>query len=230
MNTRKIIIITSILLIMIVLYLIPAIRNSISRSIVNNSAGLRNLIYKQPESVTSSEELLLLRAQTEILTQENRRLEQELGLRPLDLEQAPVRLMTERSKIYSTTYVDTTGININTGSYIYANQNVVAGNIDSVEGNIAKVIFLGNKEKFLAEIVKSGEIIELSGNGIGYYKGSVPKTDTLQVGDTIALKGYPKSIVGTITSIENDDTSVSTIWVRSPINLLKIDIFYVNKN
>lgn len=210
-------------------FFVSNFRMFVISSITSFTSISRAILFKV-DSLSSQEEMESLKDQIAVLVQENRYLENQLGLRPIEKVRVPVRLLVEKSLVYNTVYIDVGAAHVLVGSYIYAQNNVVVGTVQEVSGNKAKVSFLGSNEKFLAEIVSTGEIIELTGNGIGYYKGNVPKSTNITVGDTIAMKGYPQSIVGTITSLEEDGTSVSVIWVRSPINLSKSKIFYVDQN
>lgn len=210
-------------------FFLPNFRMYINNNLANIAGSFRSVLFKN-NTVIAQEEVGALQAQVATLVQENRYLENELGLRSTEQKRVPIRLLVEKSLVYNTTSVDVSEVQVSAGLYVYAQNNVVAGTIQEISGNKAKISFLGSNEKFLAEIVSTGEIIELTGNGIGYYTGSVPKSTTLTIGDTIALKGYPQSIVGTITSVEDDGTSVSKVWVRSPINLSKSKIFYVDQN
>lgn len=210
-------------------FFVPSFRTAVTQHILRFTGSSR-FILGNTNTVSTQEEVSALKAQIAALVQENRYLETELGLRSVEQTRLPVRLLVERSILYRTAYLDVRGTSVAAGSYVYAQNNVVAGTIESVEAGTAKISFLGSGEKFLAEIVSTGEIIELTGNGIGYYTGTIPKSTSMSTGETIKLKGYPQSIVGTVSSIEDDSTSVSTIWVRSPINLNKTKIFYVDQN
>lgn len=209
---------------------IPAVRNLLNSAALPILSLTRSLITKPSSSISLSEENSVLKSQLTTLIQENHRLETELGLRSLDDKKVPVRLLVAGSHIYGSAFLDVKGVSVQNGDYVYAQGNVVAGNLELVDNNQGRINFLGSHDRFLAEIVSTGEILELSGNGIGYYQGNIPHSDSIAVGETIALKGYPQSIVGTITAVEDNGTSISTIWVRSPVNLFNKSIFYVNQN
>lgn len=213
-----------------VMLFIPAVRNFLNSVALPILSTTRSLTANPSSSSSLSEENSVLKSQLTTLIQENHRLETELGLRPVDDKKIPVRLLVAGSQMYGSAFLDVKGVSVQNGDYVYTQGNVVAGNLEMTDNNQGRINFLGSHDRFLAEIVSTGEILELSGNGIGYYQGNIPHSDSIAVGETIVLKGYPQSIVGTITAVEDNGTSVSTVWVRSPVNLFNKSIFYVNQN
>jgi cell shape-determining protein MreC len=220
--------IISLTLLIFALFIIPSTRARLINNSVTLISGVRNFVYGAPFENASPETLSLLQSQVQMLEQENKRLEAELGFRDLENPQIPVRVLSEHSQIYKTTFVQLAGTPAQVGSFVYARGGVVVGTIAEISNNIGKVDFLGNKDKFIAEVASTGELLELSGSGLGYYTGSIPKSSSVISGSLITLKGYPKSIVGTVSSLEDSGTSLYTVWVRAPLNIAKVDIFYVN--
>jgi cell shape-determining protein MreC len=232
---RKIKLMIFVLLILIVagLYLYKPAKEKVIFLSINSFSFINNIFNKVDnaqdiESIKS--ENIFLQDQIKTLTKENQKISSELGLRVEgESRKVPLQLLSSRSSLYNSIYVKSDkSLNLYSGMYVYGADNLVIGLIDEVYEKYSKVSFLGQKAKFSAELLNSGEIIELSTSGVGLYYGKLPKSVSLENGETVVMRGYPKAMVGNITQIEEDNTSLNTVWVRSPINILKRDIYYVS--
>lgn len=203
--------------------------NKVRNYIVYSLDSVKILLPFVGSNVNSpQEDIQSLKDSLLVVSEQNRRLEKELGFVDLEKRQIPVKLLAAKSRVYGNAFLNVEGLNVYPGDFVYARGGVLAGTVSSVEEGVARLDFLGSKDKFIAEILSTGELIELNGSGIGYYKGQLPKTSNIQSGEIIVMKGFPKAIVGIVGSVEDSETSLYSVWVRSSINLSKLEIFYVD--
>jgi hypothetical protein len=231
---KKSTILTIAMLVMLgVILAVPNLRSIFRATTLTTGSYISQILPFNKLSISERQQLVeennLLQSQSQVLSVENKRLENELGLLATDTVRVPVRLAGGASRVYGSTYIlDDKRVSMYEGKYVYARGDVLVGSLGPSEGNFLKLNFLGIGQAFIAEVLSTGEIVELTSSGIGFYKGTLPKSSQVAVGETIVMKGFPKAIVGTVSSVETDSSSLTTMWVRAPINLLKTEIFYVD--
>lgn len=223
----------AILVILGVVLSVPKLRSGFKTITLGTGSYIAQLLpfnkMSLPEKQQLIEENALLQSQSQLLSVENKRLENELSLLATDTVRIPIRLAGGASRVYGSTYIlDDKRVSMYEGKYVYARGDVLVGSLGASEGNFLKLNFLGSGQAFIAEVLSTGEIVELTSSGVGFYKGTLPKSSQVAVGETIVMKGFPKAIVGTVSSVETDSSSLTTMWVRAPINILKTEIFYVD--
>jgi cell shape-determining protein MreC len=159
---------------------------------------------------------------------ENEKLRTELGLRASSsASYISLELLGDRSNLYGTWYVRKPENKLlYSGQYILGRDNVAVGSVVKDLGGTAEVTYLAHSDKLIIEILERNELIEVEGSGVGMYHGQIPKSSEITIGDTAVLRGYNKSVVGIVSKVDENDTSLKTIWIRAPYNLSKLDIFY----
>ncbi len=211
------------------LFFIMYFTNKNFANYINSKILNTNIFFSKNNNVTNLNTESLL-AENAILKSEVKKLEEALFLKSENEGKEPTRLLGQISKIYDTFYIQKVqGVNFYEGKYVYGTNNVVFGVVDKVLEDTVKVSFLGRNEKFIAEIVEKNEFIEISPSGLGMYVGRIPKSSEIEVGMSVATKGYPKGVIGTISKVETDDTSINTVWIRAPYNPFNLESFYVSK-
>lgn len=218
--------------IVLVAFLNNGIRLSIINSYLNFSEKISNIFGIDKKDTISNEEYLsrleILESQNKILESENKRLQDEQNFKQTTTYSEPLKLLGEISKIYGAMHISKPkSIQVYEGKYIYGPDGVVIGSIMAVNSENLKVGLFGQLEPFIAQVVEKDESIQLVSSGLGLYRGEVPKSSELSIGMTVQTRGYPKAALGTISQIDENQTSVNTVWVRAPYDFSKLDIFYV---
>jgi cell shape-determining protein MreC len=233
-NNKKIFILFTIMFILVLaLFIYKPARTFIVYKFISTTNIVRS-VYDKSVNINQIEKIesekVFLQSQVSLLRDENKKLLNELGIRAENEDsKKPLLVLSSKSTLYGNLYMkNDKSLNLYEGMYVYGSSNLVVGTISNIYDKYIQVNFLGQKEKFTAEIIDSGELIELTSSGLGLYTGSLPKSSKLETGQTVAMKGYPKAIVGNISQIEEDNTSVNIIWIRSPLNISKMDILYVD--
>jgi cell shape-determining protein MreC len=188
-----------------------------------------NLSKNQEINLSLQESVNLLTVQINSLKEENKRLENELSLNNDDTSKIPLRSIAKNSSLYGNFYLEKPeNINFYIGMYVYGRDNIIIGTIEEIFENSVRVSFLAQQQKLITEIIERNEILEIESSGVGMYKGLIPKSSEIQIGDTATLKSSMQSIIGNVVAIDEDNTSIKTIWIRAPYNISKNYIFYVS--
>lgn len=179
-------------------------------------------------SSSEREEFESLKIENKILQDENSKILEEFSIVDTEDTKYPVFMLLGESSLYGTFYVtlpkDRTPYK---GMNIFANGNIVVGQVEEILPSALKIAKLGQNSSFIANSLENEESIELQSLGSGLYFGTVSGGSNISLGDSIVMKGYPKAIVGTVVEIEKGDTSLSNIFVRTPYNTNNKEIFYV---
>lgn len=187
---------------------------------------------KQNQTLILSEREELQNLQTEniALKQQIKNLKEAFSDGDYEEKHFPVFMLTTGSDFYGDFYVSIPKENTPyLGMNILSTGNVLVGTVSEILPNSLKVNRLGQTKTFIATNSDGSETVELGSLSSGLYVGTVPGGSKLAVGDQIALKGYPKVIVGTVVEIQKNDTSLANIFVRAPYNINDKEIFYVLK-
>ena len=182
-------------------------------------------------SINEREELENLRVENETLKNNLKDLKEEINLIEDGLEPTYVKMLgvsAGAGDFYGSFYVtypkDKT---VYKGMNIYTSSNVLVGTVEEVLKNSLFITRLGQNKSFLAESDEVKERLELSSLSNGLYVGSVAGGTKISVGDQVVLKGYPKAVVGSVSEIQKNEGTLSTVFVRAPYNIYQKQIFYV---
>lgn len=179
-------------------------------------------------SLSEKEELESLRVENKILKDENKKLNDEFLVSDVDEQKSVVQMLLSESQLYGDFFVNIPQKKTPyVGMSILSSGNIVVGQVEEILSNSLKIRRMGTGKTFIGNSLESEESIELSSLGVGFYIGKVSGGSKMAVGDTIVLKGYPKVIVGTVVDIEENDTPLNNIFVRTPYNLNNKEVFYV---
>jgi cell division protein FtsB len=215
-------------LLVIVIVLIFVFRNKFISSYIY--LDQRYFQKSQPIDInqTEREELGRLRTENKVLKDENEKLKQEYFGDATSSQRTLVHMLLGESTLYGNFFVNlpknkTPYIGMN----IFSDGDVVVGQVSEILPTSLKVDKLGQNKTFIANSLENEESIELGSLGSGLYVGTVPGGSKISLGDTIVLKGYPKAVVGTVVEIGKGDSSLSSVYVRTPYNINNKEIFYV---
>jgi len=194
--------------------------------------GVKNKFFSsQVETsltVSEREELNTLRVENKVLKDENTKVREEFSIGIIDESPSSIYLLLEQSSLYGDFYVTLPkNKTIYKGMNIFSSGNVVVGQVVEILPNALKIERLGQNKSFIATSMEGEEFIEFRSLSSGLYAGTVGGGSNVSLGDTIVLKGYPKAIVGTVVEIAKGDNSLSIVYVRTPYNIQKKQMFYV---
>ncbi len=177
---------------------------------------------------TEKEELGRLRVENKLLKDEIKKVREGFFVGDINESKSIVYMLLGESSLYGDFY---TSMPKNKTPYVGMNilseGNIVIAQVTEILQNSLKVKRLGQGKSFIAISLESEESFELKSSGIGLYSGTVSGGSKISLGDTIVLKGYPKTVVGTVVEIEKSATALSNIFVRTPYNIANKEIFYV---
>jgi hypothetical protein len=174
------------------------------------------------------EELSYLRVQNQLQREELQLVREEFSMNYPEENVSPVYLLLARSTIYGDFYVtlpkDKTAYK---DMNIFSTGNIVVGQVAEVLSNSLRIEPLGQDKSFIGTSLEGDESVELKSQSLGLYTGNISGGSKIALGDSIVLKGYPKAIVGVVVEISEDQSALSTIYVRTPYSLQTKEIFYV---
>jgi len=174
------------------------------------------------------EELSYLRVQNQLQREELQMVREEFSINYPEENVSPVYLLLARSTIYGDFYVtlpkDKTAYK---DMNIFSTGNIVVGQVVEVLDNSLRIEPLGQDKSFIGTSLEGDESVELKSQSLGLYTGNISGGSKIALGDSIVLKGYPKAIVGVVVEITEDQSALSTIYVRTPYSLQTKEIFYV---
>jgi hypothetical protein len=187
------------------------------------------------ENLSTNENIVNLQNQIKILQEENKNLNITLQNGSNTKKEVALNLIGSKSSIYGNFWteinenISKTELkkNIEVGTFVFGQENVLVGKISEIRNNNVKVTFLGSDEAFLAEILESKENIELKGSGVGLYFAYISKNANINLGDLVIKKGNEKAIIGNIVDINEEENSLKKIWIRTPYNIKNLEKFYV---
>lgn len=179
-------------------------------------------------TLTEREELLILRTENVVLKDEISQIRQEFQITDFEEVKSPVYLLIGENTFYGNFFIS---IPKNKTPYkgmnIFSSGNIVIGQVEEIYPNTLKASKLGQNKAFIATSLENDESVEFRSLGSGLYIGTVSGGSKVSLGDTIVLKGFPKAIVGAVVEIEKKESSLMYIYVRTPYNISKKEIFYV---
>jgi cell shape-determining protein MreC len=165
----------------------------------------------------------------EIAKSENSELARRLELREPNYLSAAILLSPPRTP-YDVLIIDR-------GEYdgVVPEQKVLLGNrvalgaIESVRPNQSTVkLFSTPGKKTEAIVERTGEIVELEGQGGGNFKLEVPLGFDIKDGDLILLQGLPRRLLASVAQVKSDETSsFLTVFLQLPARLLGNSPIYV---
>jgi cell shape-determining protein MreC len=230
-NRKKIPKILSILLILILVFLLFFFRGFFLKSF-----SFLNLHKFKNENINQTEQIQILQNEIKILKEENK------NLQTLNTESSTntknlltIEILGAKSTLYGTFWAEAktdiqniaSSTNISIGDFVYGENNILVGRIKEIQGKLIKVSLLGSEENFIAETLESKETLEIKASGVGLYVGQISKNSSISTGDLVLIKGKENAIVGNIVDIEENETSLKNIWIRTPYDISKSKIFYV---
>lgn len=179
-------------------------------------------------TVDEREELEELRLENKILKDENFKVREEFSVGLIDEVKVPVYLLLGESTLYGDFYTSfPNGKTPYKGMNVFANGNIVVGQVEDILDTSLRVSRLGQTKTFIASSLENEETLELQSLGSGLYIGKVSGGSKILNGDTIVMKGYPKAIVGSVVEITKTNSSLSNVFVRTPYNINHKEMFYV---
>ncbi len=184
----------------------------------------------QEISQTEKDELSSLRLKNNVLEIENRKLHETFLADNSVIKPSFVKFLLGPSTLYGDFYVSLPDSKtVYVGMNLYTSNNIVVAQVDNIFPNSLRATYLGQNKSFIATAQESGESLELRSLGSGLYFAKTPSTNSVNVGEPVVLKGFPKAIVGEVVEIKKGEDSISNVFVRSPQDLSKVEIFYVSQ-
>ena len=182
---------------------------------LNNVIKLFKFTNEQKDLPTN-ENIISLQNQIKILQEENKNLNIAMQNGSNTKKVAELNLIGSKSSLYGNFWTEINGNtdktelekNIEVGTFVFGDENVLIGRISEIKNNNLKVSFLGSDEAFLAEILESKENIELKGSGIGLYFAYISKSANINLGDLVIKKGNEKAIIGNVVDINEEENSL----------------------
>ncbi len=221
MKTKNIILIVLILIFFFssVFFRIKIINFVLNRFTTNSNLEL---------SLTEREELKLLKQKNKILEVDNKNLQNNLGILNDEPKPSFVKSLIFHSNFYGDFYTtlpkDKTPYK---GMNVFANGDVVVGQIIEVLDNSLKVGNLAVGSGVIVEDLETNEFLEIHALGNGLYSASLSGGSKIAVGSQIVMKGFPRAIVGEVTEVNKTGSSLTNILIQAPYNILTKDIYYV---
>lgn len=114
--------------------------------------------------------------------------------------------------------------NVKNGNKVYANCNVLLGEIVEINGVFAKVkLYSSYGEKFDVLIGKNDIEATATGRGGGAFEVVLPKDSRVQLGDSVLAPDLNVSVFGIVKNISIDPArSFSTILFSQPLNIYEL--------
>ncbi len=179
-------------------------------------------------SIGERDELNLLRQKNKVLEKDNKNLQSNLGIVSQNQNMSVVKLLLMHSDFYGDFYTSLPKEKTPyKGMNIYANGNIVVGQVKEILDTSLKVGNLAVGIGVIAQDIETGEFMEIHALGNGLYNASIPSGSKIKIGSQIVMKGYPKAIVGEVTELNKSENSLSNVIIQAPYNILAKDIYYV---
>lgn len=107
------------------------------------------------------------------------------------------------------------------GDKVYANGNLLLGEIAEINGSFAKVkLYSSYGEKFDVLIGKNNIEATATGKGGGAFEVILPKDSRVQINDSVSVPDLNVSVFGIVRNISKDPVrSFSTILFSQPLNI-----------
>lgn len=167
------------------------------------------------------------------LRQENEELKTALGRSAKGNDVLGVVLTRPPVTVYDTLILDVgTSDGIKVGNRVYADGDVLIGDIAEVYANQSKVSLFSTPGRILSVIVGDKHVAaQAKGRGLGNFVLSLPAETGIQVGDPIALPQIRPHTFGLVESILVDSSdSLQTILFKSPVNINNLKFVEVDRN
>lgn len=118
---------------------------------------------------------------------------------------------------------------IKTGAKVFLYDRVEAGVVEEVYANFSKIrLFSSPGIKTEAVLERTGEILELTGQGGGSFEASLPASFDIKEEDLVVLPGLPRTIFAKTVSIKKDETSsLNSVFFSPPLKINGNSILYV---
>ena len=109
---------------------------------------------------------------------------------------------------------------VKNGDKVYANGNLLLGEIVEINGNFAKVkLYSSYGEKFDVLIGKNNIEATATGKGGGAFEVVLPKDSKVQLNDSVSVPDLNVSVFGIVKNISRDPArAFSTVLFSQPIN------------
>jgi cell shape-determining protein MreC len=110
---------------------------------------------------------------------------------------------------------------VKNGDKVYANGNLLLGEIVEINGNFAKVkLYSSYGEKFDVLIGKNNIEATATGKGGGAFEVVLPKDSKVQLNDSVSVPDLNVSVFGIVKNISRDPArAFSTVLFSQPINI-----------
>ena len=110
---------------------------------------------------------------------------------------------------------------VKNGDKVYANGNLLLGEIVEINGNFAKVkLYSSYGEKFDVLIGKNNIEATATGKGGGAFEVVLPKNSKVQLNDSVSVPDLNVSVFGIVKNISRDPArAFSTVLFSQPINI-----------
>jgi cell shape-determining protein MreC len=110
---------------------------------------------------------------------------------------------------------------VKNGDKVYANGNLLLGEIVEINGSFAKVkLYSSYGEKFDVLIGKNNIEATATGKGGGAFEVVLPKDSKVQLNDSVSVPDLNVSVFGIVKNINRDPArAFSTVLFSQPINI-----------
>lgn len=197
--------------------------------IPNFFSDKNKLIEENTKLSTEIENLYRNIVDYESVKYENQKLRSELGLRPVG-NFITTSIIAKSPQIPLDSLFIDKGVNdgVNNGDFVLTSERILIGKITKANANRATVVlnsFAGVVS--YGFVARTGEPVEIKGEGGGSIGAKVPIDFNIEVGDKIMVNDSLAYLVAVVGVIEEDRSSgFKDIMMSMPINISKINIVF----
>lgn len=169
----------------------------------------------------------------ELLMTENEMLRRELGLRKSNSEDGMYAAVLSHPPLtpFDTLVIDTKDTRgIETGSRVFAGDNVFIGTVKSAEDNTALVELLSNAERKTEGIlVRTETAVVLEGTGGGAFEFIVPEAFDVEPGDLVVTPGSDRFAIARVVYKQVDENgSFVNVLLEQLVNFKTVQWVRIN--
>ena len=185
------------------------------------------LKIRAKEKLLTDERIKALEKENSFLKLENEGLKKRYGLANNGKVALARVISRPPQSLYDTLIIDTANIDkekLREGTPVFSN-GVVIGTLAQVNRNSAKVLLFSSNGYRLKAVAANDNAtpVELSGQGGGVFKATLPQSIPLKKGEIVTLPEYGGSSVAEVYNWERDEKTLSnTIYLRAPVNFYSI--------
>lgn len=197
---------------------------------LNIFSDKNKLIKENTELLYEIENMRLNLIDYESLKEENQKLREEMGLKPIGVF-ITARVIAKPPQIPLDSLILDVGTNdsLNNGSIVLAGSKFLIGKIVKVSSDQATVALNSFPGTTLyGYIARTNEPLEITGIGGGSMQAKVPIDFEVQVSDKIMVEGRATYIAAIVAAIEEDSSSgFKEILMSLPANISKTKFVFV---